>query len=125
MASLLFVALIPFSTALVGDYLYDSLASIVLEVNLLVIGLPFYWHCSYASKNYRLLESGLSTVAISTRKGRSPVVSAVSIVAIILALFGMPWSTAIYFMVPILLMVIPSGRADERSNRSHVHGQTT
>jgi len=115
-ASLLFVALIPFSTALVGDYPYDSLASIVLEANLLIIGVLFYWQWWYASKDYRLVDRSVGPAAIASGKRRNLVVPTLSVAAIILALLNIPWSTAVYFLVPVLIAVVPSGRARERSD---------
>lgn len=114
--SLLFVALIPFSTALVGDYPYDSLASIVLEANLLIIGVLFYWQWWYASKDYRLVDRSVGPAAIASGKRRNLVVPTLSVAAIILALLNIPWSTAVYFLVPVLIAVVPSGRARERSD---------
>ncbi|MGA2698736.1 MAG: TMEM175 family protein [Methanoregula sp.] len=39
MAGLVFVCLIPFSTNIAGDYPFDTLGTIVFELNILVIGM--------------------------------------------------------------------------------------
>lgn len=113
--SLMFVALVPFSTSLAGDYPNDPLASVVLEANLLIIGLLFYWQWSYACMNRRLIEADVDSRVITQGKRRSLVVPAVSIVALALAFLNIGWSAAVYFFVPIILALIPARTSHTRS----------
>ncbi len=107
-ASLMFVALVPFSTSLAGDYPEDTLAAIVLQANLLVIGVLFYWQWSYASKDYRLISRSIDKARIELGKKRCLVVPSVSVLAMLLSVLNFSWSSAIYLAVPIILAVIRS-----------------
>ena len=51
---LFFVTLVPFTTSFVGDY-PDTLASIVFELNLMVLGLMMFVQWYYATHNRRLI----------------------------------------------------------------------
>ena len=109
--SLMFVALVPFSTSLAGDYPDDPLASAVLEANLLVIGLLFYWQWAYACKGYRLVEEKLSLRTIEQGKKTSFIIPALSVVALVLAFMNVRWSSAVYLLVPVLLALLSSNEA--------------
>ena len=50
---LLFVCLVPFSTALSGDYSDTQIAVVFFHINLLVIGLLYLAHWRYASHGHR------------------------------------------------------------------------
>ncbi len=106
--SLMFVALVPFSTSLAGDYPDDPLASAVLEANLLVIGLLFYWQWAYACKGHRLVEEKLSPRTIEQGKKRSSITPALSVFALVLAFMNVRWSSAVYLLVPVLLALLSS-----------------
>ena len=106
--SLMLVALVPFSTSLAGDYPDDPLASAVLEANLLVIGLLFYWQWAYACKGHRLVEENLSPRTIDEGKKRSSVIPVLSVVALVLAFLNVRWSSVVYLLVPVLLALVSS-----------------
>jgi uncharacterized membrane protein len=56
---LMFIALIPFSTALLGENLHHQSATIVYGINLLVVSLIQYLHWEYMSIRNRLIDSEL------------------------------------------------------------------
>ena len=92
--TLLFVALIPFSTSLVGDYPNSNLAHIVFESNMLVTGVFIYWQWSYATANRHLIDPTTSPEQVRNGKQRALIVPGVSAVAIALALLHTPMSTS-------------------------------
>jgi uncharacterized membrane protein len=104
--TLLFVALIPFSTSLIGDYSYSNLAHIVFESNLLITGLFIYWQWSYASANKHLIDPTTSHEQIRNGKLRASIVPGLSAVAIALALLHSPMSTLVYIFAPVLLVFL-------------------
>jgi uncharacterized membrane protein len=106
-AALMFVALVPFSTSLVGDSLDEFYAAIVFEVNLLLIGLLFAAQWWYATKDRRLVYPDTD---INRGRQQVLVVPVVSLVAIVLALAGIPWSTAAYGLIPVVMALLPPGR---------------
>lgn len=106
-ATLMFVTLVPFSVSLIGDYPDEVFAAIAFEVNLLAIGLLFAVQWRYATHNRRLVHPGTD---IRRGNQRVMVVPAVSAFAILLALAGWTWSTALYAIIPLVLRFLPGGR---------------
>jgi uncharacterized membrane protein len=103
---LLFVALLPFSTALAGDYPDTPLAAIVFEANLLVIGLLIVLIWNYATVGRRLVEKSLDERVVLLHARRSLIIPGISALGILLALAGSTWSTAVYLLAaPILLAI--------------------
>jgi uncharacterized membrane protein len=105
--ALLFVTLVPFSTSLVGDYPDETFAAVAFEGNLLVLGLLFAAQWWYATRNRRLVHPDTD---IQRGNLRVMVVPAVSVVAILLALAGMTWSTAAYALIPLVMHFLPRAR---------------
>jgi len=105
--ALLFVTLVPFSTSLVVDYPDETFAAVAFEANLLVLGLLFAVQWRYATQNRRLVHPGTD---VQRGNLRVMVVPAVSVVAILLALAGMTWSTAAYALIPLLMHFLPRRR---------------
>ena len=104
--TLLFVALIPFSTSLIGDYSNSNLAHIVFESNLLVTGLFIYWQWSYATANRHLIDPTTSPVQIRNGKIRALIVPGLSMAGIALALVHNNLSTLVYLFAPVLLVLL-------------------
>lgn len=101
--ALMFVALVPFSVSLVGDYPSETFAAVAFEANLLIIGLLLAAQWRYASHK-RLVRPGTD---LRRANQRVMVVPAVSLLAILLALAGWTWSTAIYAVIPLVMRFIP------------------
>ncbi|HOI13508.1 MAG TPA: TMEM175 family protein [Methanoculleus sp.] len=106
-AMLMFVALVPFSVSLIGDYPGETFAAVIFEANLLFIGLIFAAQWRYAAHDNQLVRPGTD---IRRGNRRVMVVPAVSVVAILLALAGWTWSTAIYAVIPLVMRFLPPGR---------------
>ena len=69
--SLLFVALIPFSTDLVGDFPTNPLCAFIFELNLLITSALFYLQWSYATANRHLIDPLMSDETIRAGKQRA------------------------------------------------------
>ncbi|MDO8842153.1 TMEM175 family protein [Methanocalculus sp.] len=102
--SLLFIALIPFSTSLATEYGEDPLAPIFLEANLLVIGCIYAVIWQYTARN-RLLKPTIDQDRIRVTTYRTLIVPITSIIAITFALAGSTWSTIAYLAIPFLKMI--------------------
>ncbi len=107
---LMFVALIPFSTALVSEDMAFQLPYIIYGINLLVIGsLSFLgWH--YATKHHRLTDHDVTPALIRGVKLRVKVAPAIALLAILLSFYSMRLSLALYLLIPIYYMM--PGRLD-------------
>ncbi|WP_292517375.1 TMEM175 family protein [Methanoculleus sp.] len=106
-ATLMFVALVPFSVSLIGDYPDETFAAVFFELNLLLIGLIFAAQWWYAAHNSRLVHPGTD---VRRANRRVMVVPAVSVIAILLALAGWTWSTATYALIPLVMLFLPPSR---------------
>lgn len=111
--SLLFVALVPFSTTLAGDFPDSPPAAIVLEINLLIIGLIYFWQWWYATRDHQFVDPALDPDWIRIGLQKTLVVPAISVVAVILSLSGIPWSILIYMAIPIVMATIRPRRREE------------
>jgi uncharacterized membrane protein len=100
--TLLFIALLPFSTAFSGDLSEVPVAAIVLHANLFAIGMGMYFQWRYATRNHRLTEPHLDPEYIRVTGLRTLVLPGVAIVCILVALAGSTWSSAVYFTLPFV-----------------------
>jgi uncharacterized membrane protein len=100
---LMFVALIPFSTSLVGDYSSDWMAELFFGGNIFILGMLFSLNWHYSTKNSRLIEGELEKrrVQLGTRRGL--VTPAVSLLAIITAFLDPSYSPYVYLLIPVIL----------------------
>jgi uncharacterized membrane protein len=103
--SLLFVALLPFSTDLVGDY-SAPLAAILFEANLLAIGLLLYLIWNYATTGRRFVEKGMEERTVRVYGQRTLLVPVISSLGILLALLGFGSSTLVYATTPLFVAFI-------------------
>jgi uncharacterized membrane protein len=102
---LMSIALIPFSTVVVGDYGHMRTASFIFEANLLFAGLMFYAHWLYATNRHRLVDSDLSARVINFYKKRNLIVPLISILAIVISFIHPRLGTILYFSVPFILIL--------------------
>jgi uncharacterized membrane protein len=99
---LMFVALMPFSTDVAGDYSGQTLAELMFSANLMILGLLFLLNWWYACRHHRLVGPDLSkeTIATGIRRGSiTPVVAAISMV---LSLFMPRWGLTAYLLIPVI-----------------------
>jgi uncharacterized membrane protein len=102
LGTLLFVALLPFSTSFSGDFPGVSLGAIIFELNLLAIGVGMYLQWKYATGKNRLVEPGLDPRFVRNVGVRALVVPGISLVGILIALTGNLYSTAVYLLLPLI-----------------------
>lgn len=99
--TLMFVALLPFSTSFSGDFPNASLGAIVFETNLLAIGLGMSCQWWYATRDHRLVEPSLKPAYIRGVLAGNLIVPSVSVICILVGSTGSLWSTAIYMTLPL------------------------
>ncbi|MCK9630498.1 MAG: TMEM175 family protein [Methanoregula sp.] len=106
LVTLMFVALLPFSTSFSGDFSNVPVGAMVFEANLLAIGIGLSAQWWYATGDHRLTEPTLKPAYIRKISSRNLVVPAVSLAGILLALAGSTWSTAIYMTLPVVFFSV-------------------
>jgi len=101
LVTLMFVALLPFTTSFSGDFPHASIGAMVFEANLFAIGMGMTCQWWYATKGYRLTEPTLKPVYIKRVLMGNLVVPGVSVICILIALTGSLWSSALYLTLPV------------------------
>ncbi len=101
--SLMFVALVPFSTSLTGDYPNETVAKLFFDLNLFILGTLNVLNWTYATKDYRLVDRGLDPRRIAMGNRRDAVIPATILLAMVLSLIIPKWSSCVYLLIPIML----------------------
>lgn len=101
--SLVFVCLIPFSTNLAGDYPFDVLGAIIFEVNIFIVAMIILVQWPYIRRMSQDIVPIMNADQISRQIRWSLVIPGVSLLGIILAALNIPYSLAIYLLVPLIM----------------------
>jgi uncharacterized membrane protein len=99
---LLFIALVPFSTSLIGDYGSNVVANIFFSANILVIGFLFLINWIYATGSRRLVKHDLNAKLIIRTTRRISVIPCVALMSMILSLFSPFWSNWLFLLIPLV-----------------------
>jgi uncharacterized membrane protein len=102
LVTLMFVALLPFSTSFSGDFTGASLGAMVFEANLFALGMGMSLQWWYATYNLRLTEPTLKPAYVKKVLMGNLVVPAVSVICLLVASTGVLWSTALYMTLPVV-----------------------
>lgn len=117
-AELAFVCLLPFTTNVAGDFPFDYLGAILFELNILIIGLLAFVQWIYLKNRHADLIPYLSPALVSREIRWALVFPVLAVAGIALALLGLPWSTAIFFLAPFIMAYLywndPKKRAGEK-----------
>jgi uncharacterized membrane protein len=106
-AMLMFVALMPFSTDLVGDFNGQVIAVVFFACNLLIVGLLLMLGWAYAIKNKKLIDEEVDLALIKKITRRNFLTPAISVVVIILAFYVPGHSLLAYLLVPLAYLLKP------------------
>ena len=106
LVTLMFVALLPFSTSFSGDFPGASVGAMVFEANLFALGMGMSTQWWYATKSGRLTETTLGRTYVQRVLMGNLVVPTVSVIAFLVALTGSLWSTALYMTLPVVDYVV-------------------
>ena len=99
--TLMLVALIPFTTAVSGDYPNVRIAVQIFELNMLAVGLVYYWQWSYATHRHRLVDADLNSAHIVKTRKAMLIIPALSVIALGLSYINPDWSASVYFLIPV------------------------
>ena len=99
---LMFVALMPFSTDVTGDYSDNTLAQLVFSGNLLILGLLFLLNWWYACWHHRLVAPDLDREIILRGMRRGSIVPVIAFISMVLSLFVPAWALTVYMLIPII-----------------------
>jgi uncharacterized membrane protein len=99
---LLFVALLPFSTSLIGNYGHYITSNVIFNTNMFLIGIFYSMNWYYATKK-GFVDEKLDMKFIEYLRGTNLIMPILSLIAIFLSFFINSWSALIYILAPILI----------------------
>ena len=99
---LMFVALMPFSTDVAGDYSGETLAELVFGANIMILGLLFLLNWWYACRHHRLVDHDLDRETIVKGIRRSCVTPGVAALSMVFSFFVPQWGLAVYILIPVI-----------------------
>jgi len=102
---LMFVALMPFSTDVVGDYSGETLAELLFGANLMILGLLFLLNWWYACWKHRLVDADLDRETIVSGIRRNCVTPGVAALSMVLSFFIPGWALAAYMLIPFIQLL--------------------
>ena len=103
--ALMFIALIPFSSVILGDYGNVRPAAILFECNLLLAGLTFFGHWIYVSHKHRFVNENMDVETVKFYGKRNMLIPVVSLLAGLVSFFQPRMGVSLYFAVPLILIL--------------------
>lgn len=97
---LMFIALIPFSTGVLGRYLGEQFSMMLYGVNIIFVGILSYFHWEYVNF-FNLVSKEATSEAISTIKRSALVAPVIACISIFLSFFNLWISLSVYVLVPL------------------------
>ena len=104
---LMFIAFIPFSTALIGAYGDLQISVIIYGINIIIVLVWAYLQWRYATKEHRLADSDLDPKFI-TRMSRRIIVGAILyMIAIAVSFLSTQASLILFILIPVHYLIPP------------------
>ncbi|MGB7900942.1 MAG: TMEM175 family protein [Halobacteriota archaeon] len=100
---LMSIALVPFSTAVIGRYGQFQLAELIFDLNMLIIGLLWYANWSYASRKGLVAEK-VVPYAVHIRRSNLAL-PVLAIIAIMVSFISPIGSFYVFVLVPVIFTV--------------------
>ena len=98
---LMFVALIPFTTGVLGRYPDSQFSIILYGANIVIIGLIVNLHWWYATVRHRLTEHEISPKLVSMSQKRTLVGPCLAFLAILISFMNMTASIVLFAIIPV------------------------
>lgn len=112
---LMCVALIPFSAGVLGQYRHAQVAVVLYGLNLIVVGLSLQFLWSYATRTPRLSDAPIPPRLVRAGSVRTLGAIGLNVIAISLSFLSPGLSLAVYWLVPLLYVLMQS--RDDRRGR--------
>lgn len=102
---LMFIAFIPFSTELLGEYGDQQISVIVYGINIAIVAFWAYVQWWYAAKDHRLIDPDLDPTFITIMSRRSLVGPILYLIAVVLSFVSTDASLVMYIGIPLYYLV--------------------
>jgi uncharacterized membrane protein len=108
---LMFIAFVPFSTSLIGEYGDQQISVIIYAVNISIIGFWEYIRWKYATKDHQLVDSDLNRTFITKMSRRFLLGPTIYLIAVAISFVSTQLSLVIFIATPLYFLV--SARKDK------------
>ena len=102
---LLFIGLIPFSTALIGEYGDQQISVIIYGINITIVLVWANLQWKYATKEHHLVDGDLDPKFITIMSRRMIVGLILYLIAIAVSLLNTQVSLALFVLIPIYYLI--------------------
>jgi uncharacterized membrane protein len=108
---LMFIAFVPFSTSLIGEYGDQQISIIIYAVNISIIGFWEYIRWKYATKDHHLVDSDLDPTFITKMSRRFLLGPTIYLIAVAISFVSTQLSLVLFIATPLYFLV--SARNDK------------
>jgi uncharacterized membrane protein len=102
---LMFIAFIPFSTALLGEYPDQQLSVVIYGINIAVAGFWAVVQWCYAAKGHRLIDPDLDENFTKIIARRGVIGTIIYLIAAGLSFFSIAVSLVVFIVIPIYFLI--------------------
>jgi uncharacterized membrane protein len=104
---LMFIAFIPFSTALIGAYGDQQISVVIYGTNIIIVLAWSYLQWKYATKDHRLVDSDLDPKFITRMSRRIIVGMILYMIAITVSFLRNQASLILFILIPVYYLIPP------------------
>ena len=104
---LMFIAFIPFSTALIGAYGDQQISVIIYGINIIIVIVWSYLQWKYSTKEHRLVDSDLDPKFITRTSRRIIVGMVLYMIAIAVSFLSTQASLILFILIPVYYFIPP------------------
>ena len=108
---LMFIAFVPFSTSLIGEYGDQQISIIIYAVNISIIGFWEYIRWKYATKDHHLVDSDLDPTFITKMSRRFLLGPTIYLIAVAISFVSTQLTLVLFIATPLYFLV--SARNDK------------
>jgi uncharacterized membrane protein len=108
---LMFVAFVPFSTSLIGEYRDQQISVIIYGINISIVGFWEYVRWRYATKDHHLVDSDLDPTFITIMSKRFLLGPTIYLIAVAISFVSTQVSLVLFIATPLYFLV--SARKDK------------
>jgi uncharacterized membrane protein len=102
---LMFIAFIPFSTALLGEYTDQQISVVIYGINITVAGIWARVQWWYAAKDHRLIDPDLDPIFIKIMSRRGTIGIVIYLIAAAISFVSITASLVLFIAIPIYYLV--------------------
>ena len=102
---LMFIAFIPFSTALIGEYRDQEVSIIIYGINIIIVLIFAYLQWEYATKEHRLVDIDLDPNFIAITSRRQFVGMILYVFGIVISFLNTQVSLALFILIPLYYLI--------------------